>query len=97
MEIRCSYAARRDVLEEPVSRSAKRVLFVCLGNSCRSQMAEAFAHAYGSDVIIPASAGFTPASRLAPDTIRAMAAKNLDLENHFQKASSTSAKRTLMS
>ena len=76
---------RRYVLEEPVSRSAKRVLFVCLGNSCRSQMAEAFARAYGSDVIIPASAGFTPASRLAPDTIRAMAAKNLDLENHFPK------------
>jgi protein-tyrosine-phosphatase len=48
-------------------------------------MAEAFARAYGSDVIIPASAGFTPASRLAPDTIRAMAAKNLHLENHFQK------------
>jgi arsenate reductase len=60
-----------------VSRSAKRVLFVCLGNSCRSQMAEAFARAYGSDVIIPASAGFTPASRVAPDTIRAMAAKNM--------------------
>jgi len=68
-----------------VSRSAKRVLFVCLGNSCRSQMAEAFARAYGSDVIIPASAGFTPASRVAPDTIRAMAAKNINLKDHFPK------------
>ena len=29
----------------------KRVLFVCIGNSCRSQMAEAFARAYGSDVL----------------------------------------------
>lgn len=68
-----------------MSRSAKRVLFVCLGNSCRSQMAEAFARAYGSDVIIPASAGFTPASRVAPDTIRAMAAKNINLKDHFPK------------
>ena len=48
-------------------------------------MAEAFARAYGSDVIIPASAGFTPASRVAPDTMRAMAAKNLDLRDHFPK------------
>ena len=48
-------------------------------------MAEAFARAYGSDVIIPASAGFTPASRVAPDTLRAMAEKNLDLKDHFPK------------
>lgn len=48
-------------------------------------MAEAFARAYGSDVIIPASAGFRPASRIPPDTIRAMSAKNLDLEDHFPK------------
>ena len=68
-----------------MSRSAKRVLFVCLGNSCRSQMAEGFARAYGSDVIIPASAGFTPASRVAPDTIRAMAEKNINLKDHFPK------------
>lgn len=48
-------------------------------------MAEAFARAYGSDVIIPASAGFTPASRVAPDTMRAMAAKSLNLRDHFPK------------
>lgn len=69
-----------------MNRSAKRVLFVCLGNACRSQMAEAFARAYGGDVVIPASAGFRPASRVAPDTIRAMAEKNLDLRDHFPKS-----------
>ena len=62
-----------------MSRSAKRVLFVCIGNSCRSQMAEGFARAYGSDVMIPASAGFTPASRVAPDTIRAMAEPRISI------------------
>src|SRR5579872_2906966 len=35
----------------------KRVLFVCIGNSCRSQMAEAFARAYGSDIMEVQSAG----------------------------------------
>ena len=51
----------------------KRVLFVCIGNSCRSQMAEAFARAYGRDVVAPASAGVYPANVIAPDTMRAMA------------------------
>ena len=65
---------------------AVRLLFVCLGNSCRSQMAEAFARAYGSDVMVPASAGFTPASRVAPDTMQAMAEKGLNLKDHFPKS-----------
>jgi arsenate reductase (thioredoxin) len=63
----------------------KLVLFVCIGNSCRSQMAEAFARAYGSDVMIPASAGLTPAFAVAPDTMRAMQEKNLDLRDQFPK------------
>ena len=68
-----------------MSRPLKRVLFVCIGNSCRSQMAEAFARTYGSDVLIPASAGLTPASDVAPDTRRAMSDKGLDLRDHFPK------------
>ena len=63
----------------------KRVLFVCVGNACRSQMAEAFARAYGGDVLVAASAGLMPASRVAPQTILAMAEKNLDLRDHFPK------------
>jgi len=68
-----------------VNPPLKRVLFVCLGNSCRSQMAEAFARAYGSDVLIGASAGLTPAFGVAPDTMRAMSEKGLDLRDHFPK------------
>ena len=64
----------------------KRVLFVCIGNACRSQMAEGFARAYGSDVMEPASAGLYPAGMLAPDTLRAMAEKNVDLTRHFPKS-----------
>ena len=64
----------------------KRVLFVCIGNACRSQMAEGFARTLGSDVMIPASAGLAPAMTLAPDTIRAMDEKNIDLRDHFPKS-----------
>src|SRR5215831_5671130 len=63
----------------------QRVLFVCIGNSCRSQMAEGFARAYGSDVILPASAGLAPALIVAPDTSRAMREKNISLDDHFPK------------
>jgi len=63
-----------------------RVLFVCVGNACRSQMAEAFARTYGSDVLVPASAGVSPAIGVAPDSIRAMKEKNIDLRDHFPKS-----------
>jgi arsenate reductase len=69
-----------------VSAPLKRVLFVCIGNACRSQMAEGFARAYGSDILIPASAGLGPASRVAPDTIEAMQEKGIDLRDHFPKS-----------
>jgi arsenate reductase len=68
-----------------VSGQQRRVLFVCVGNACRSQMAEAFARAYGADVMIPASAGLGPANQVMPDTIRAMLEKNLDVRDHFPK------------
>ncbi len=63
-----------------------RILFVCVGNACRSQMAEGFARAYGSDVLEPMSAGLAPASDLPPDTVRAMEEKNIDLKTHFPKS-----------
>jgi arsenate reductase (thioredoxin) len=63
----------------------KKILFVCIGNSCRSQMAEAFARAYGSDVLVAASAGLMPAAGVAPDTAHAMLEKNISLRDHFPK------------
>ena len=63
-----------------------RVLFICIGNSCRSQMAEGFARKYGADVLIAASAGLAPAIMVAPDTIRAMDEKNIDIRDQFPKS-----------
>jgi arsenate reductase len=64
----------------------KRVLFVCIGNSCRSQMAEAFAQAYGSDVMEVHSAGLSPASIIAPLTKVVLAEKNLAVDAQFPKS-----------
>lgn len=64
----------------------KKVLFLCIGNSCRSQMAEGFARKYGSDVLQPASAGVAPASIVQPLTKKVMGAKNINIDNQFPKS-----------
>ena len=69
-----------------MNHAKMHVLFVCVGNACRSQMAEAFAATYGADVLVPASAGLMPASAVHPVTARAMHEKNIDLKDHFPKA-----------
>jgi len=61
----------------------KRILFVCIGNSCRSPMAEGFARAYGGDVIEAGSAGLSPAPIVQPLTKKVMQAKNISLDNQF--------------
>jgi arsenate reductase (thioredoxin) len=64
----------------------KKVLFLCIGNSCRSQMAEGFARKYGSDVIQAASAGFSPASLVQPLTKKVMEAKNINIDSQSPKS-----------
>src|SRR5579859_853445 len=64
----------------------QRVLFVCVGNSCRSQMAEGFARAYGADVMEVLSAGLYPAPIIAPLTKKTMLEKNIDISAHFPKS-----------
>lgn len=62
------------------------VLFVCIGNSCRSQMAEGFARKYGSDVLRASSAGLAPASIIQPLTVKVMDQKNIDIRDQFPKS-----------
>ena len=62
-----------------------RVLFVCIGNSCRSQMAEGFARHHHRDVIEAMSAGLYPASIVQPETIASMAEKSVSLEGQTPK------------
>ncbi|HET9951137.1 MAG TPA: arsenate reductase ArsC [Candidatus Eisenbacteria bacterium] len=55
------------------------LLFVCVENSCRSQMAEGFAHALGGGRIEASSAGSRPSGRVNPRAIRFMAERAVDL------------------
>jgi len=62
-----------------------RVLFVCIENSCRSQMAEAFARMYGGDGIEAYSAGSRPSGTVNPRAIESMAEVDYDLSTHVSK------------
>lgn len=64
----------------------KKVLFLCVGNSCRSQMAEGFARALGKGVIEPASAGTKPASAVSTLAIEVMREKGIDISGQRPKA-----------
>ena len=63
----------------------KNIQFVCVGNCCRSQMAEGFARAYGGDVLNAESAGLCPTSIIARETKEAMLEKNIDISAQFPK------------
>jgi arsenate reductase (thioredoxin) len=63
----------------------KKIVFVCIGNCCRSQMAEGFANHYGKDVLTATSAGLAPTQIVAQETIDTMSEKNIDISRHFPK------------
>ena len=69
-----------------MSESPKRVLFVCVENSNRSQMAEAFARMYGEERVEPHSAGSRPSGRVNPKAIEAMRELGYDLTTHVSKS-----------
>lgn len=64
----------------------KRVLFVCVENSNRSQMAEAFAHLHGGDAVEALSAGSSPSGEINPKAIRFMAELGYDLSTQQSKS-----------
>ena len=61
------------------------VLFVCVANSCRSQMAEAFAKVIGKDRWDIWSAGSSPSGQVHPLAIELMREVGLDLTRHRSK------------
>ena len=64
----------------------KRVLFVCVENSNRSQMAEAFARLHGGADIEAHSAGSRPSGVINPKALRFMGEVGYDLSAHRSKS-----------
>ena len=64
----------------------KRIIFVCVENSNRSQMAEAFARLHGGDAVAAYSAGSRPSGRVNPKAVEAMRDCGYDLTRHQSKS-----------
>lgn len=64
----------------------KRVLFVCVENSNRSQMAEAFARIHGGEHVEALSAGSKPSGQINPKAVRFMSELGYDLTRHASKS-----------
>jgi len=64
----------------------KRLLFVCVENSCRSQIAEAFARIHGGDGIEVYSAGSRPSGKVNSKAIESMREICYDLATHNSKS-----------
>ena len=64
----------------------KKVLFVCVENSCRSQIAEAFARIAGEGIIKPYSAGSQPSGKVNKKAIKSMQEIGCDLGNFRSKS-----------
>jgi len=60
----------------------KKVLFICVENAGRSQMAEAFARQYGADAI---SAGTVPSTSVNPIVVEAMNERGINLSTYKPK------------
>jgi len=66
--------------------ASKRVLFVCVENANRSQMAEAFARMLGGEDVEALSAGSRPSGVINPKAIRFMREVGYDLATHRSKS-----------
>jgi arsenate reductase len=62
-----------------------KVLFLCIGNSCRSQMAEAIARHRAADIIEPSSAGLVPFGEIAPPTLKVLDEAGIPASGQYSK------------
>lgn len=67
----------------------KKILFVCVENAGRSQMAEAFAKYYGKGKIEAISAGTMPSTEVNPTVVQVMREKGIDISKNKPKLVNT--------
>lgn len=73
-------------MSESVRPATRRILFVCVENSNRSQMAEAFARLHGAGRVEAYSAGSRPSGLVNPRAVKFMREVGYDLTAHESKS-----------
>lgn len=71
--------------ENPSIATIPRIVFVCVENSCRSQIAEAYARIFAGGNVDIYSAGSRPSGQINPKAIAAMKEVGYDLNTHASK------------
>ena len=61
-----------------------KVLILCTGNSCRSQMAHGFLQSFDKNITV-CSAGTVPAKQVNPKAVKVMAEVGVDISTHYPK------------
>ncbi len=69
-----------------MSKGVKKILFTCVENARRSQMAEGFAEAFGKGKLEIHSAGSHPSSQIDPLVVEVMKEKGIDLSSKKPKS-----------
>jgi arsenate reductase (thioredoxin) len=80
-------------LKGPTVAEKPMILFVCVHNAGRSQMAAAYAQALGGDRVEVRSAGSEPADQINPNAIAVMAEEGIDITGNAPKILTTDAVR----
>lgn len=62
-----------------------KIIFVCVENACRSQIAEAFAKIYGNDLLKVESGGTIPADEIDPNAVKIMKEEGISLTGQYPK------------
>jgi arsenate reductase (thioredoxin) len=70
----------------PLGDRGKKILFVCIENSNRSQMSQAFAKMFGGNKVEAFSAGSKPSGKINPKAVASMKELGYDLSTHQSKS-----------
>ena len=62
----------------------KRILILCTGNSCRSQMAQGFLQSFDADLTV-CSAGIAPSEKINDNAVRVMKEIGIDISGEYPK------------
>jgi arsenate reductase len=73
-------------MTDAVHQPRKRILFVCVENSNRSQIAEAFARMHGTERVEAFSAGSRPSGKVNPRAVEFLREVGYDLTQHRSKS-----------
>jgi arsenate reductase len=76
--------SEKEFENEKMRKLKMKVLILCTGNSCRSQMAQGFLQSFDNNIEVY-SAGTAPAKQINQKAVKVMAEAGVDISSHYPK------------